>query len=76
MKMERESNLMGDHGIEFDNSSFIEYCDELGIRHAFSSPINPQQNGVVERKNGYLVKSLEQCSLVMLSSSITPQPRL
>ena len=40
-----------DHGREFDNSLFSNFCDMHGIKHEFSTPITPQKNGVVERKN-------------------------
>ncbi|CAL9011462.1 unnamed protein product, partial [Prunus brigantina] len=63
------SRMRSDHGTEFDNSSFIEYCDELGIRHEFSSPITPQQNGVVERKNRVLI----EMARVMLSGKSLPK---
>jgi len=43
--------IRSDHGTEFENSKFNEYCFSEGIKHDFSSPITPQQNGVVERKN-------------------------
>jgi len=43
-----------DHGREFENSRFEEYCHSYGIQREFSSPITPQQNGVVERKNRFL----------------------
>jgi len=42
--------LRSDHGTEFENSSFIDYCNEHGVDHNFSAPRTPQQNGVVERK--------------------------
>jgi transposase InsO family protein len=32
-----------------------EYLEEEGIKHEFSAPYTPQQNGVVERKNMTLV---------------------
>ena len=37
--------------VELKHESFTKYCNELGIRHNFSAPRTPQQNGVVERKN-------------------------
>ena len=43
--------LRSDHGIEFENSYFIDFCSEHGVEHNFSAPRTPQQNGVVERKN-------------------------
>jgi hypothetical protein len=32
-----------------------EYLEEEGIKHEFSAPYTPQQNGVVERKNMTLI---------------------
>ena len=37
--------LRSDHGTEFENSSFSDFCDEEGIAHEFSAPITPQQIG-------------------------------
>ena len=43
--------IRSDNGKEFDNTNIEEYCDEVGIKHEFSSTYTPQQNGVVERKS-------------------------
>jgi len=43
--------IRSDHGTEFENAKFNEFCSSEGIRHEFSSTITPQQNGVIERKN-------------------------
>jgi hypothetical protein len=43
--------IRSDHGREFKNSKFEEFCLLYGIKQEFSSPITPQQNGVRERKN-------------------------
>ena len=43
--------IRSDHGREFENIDFEDYCNEHGINHYFSAPRTPQQNGVVERKN-------------------------
>ncbi|XP_022868577.1 uncharacterized protein LOC111388134 [Olea europaea var. sylvestris] len=48
------SRVRSDHGKEFDNFNLENFCLEKGIKHEFSSPITPQQNGVVERKNRVL----------------------
>jgi hypothetical protein len=40
--------IHSDHGREFENARFEEFCHSYGIQHEFSSPITPQQNGVVE----------------------------
>ncbi|XP_048423736.1 uncharacterized protein LOC125469828 [Pyrus x bretschneideri] len=62
---DRVIKLRTDHGTEFENTSFSEFCDEKGIAHNFSAPITPQQNGVVERKNRVLL----DMSRVMLTSA-------
>ena len=54
-----------DHGGEFENHSFENFCNENGISHNFSSPGTPQQNVVVERKN----KSLQEIARTMLLES-------
>ena len=54
VKNEQNCNIVrikSDHGREFENSSFEEYCNLHGISHEFSSPITPKQNGVVKKKN-------------------------
>ena len=53
--------IRSDHGTEFENTKFNEYCVGEGIKHEFSSPITPQQNGVVERKNITLQESARVC---------------
>jgi transposase InsO family protein len=40
---------------EFKNSQIEGFLEEEGIKHEFSSPYTPQQNGVVERKNQTLL---------------------
>jgi hypothetical protein len=61
--------IRSDHGREFENSRFSEFCTAEGIGHEFSSPITPQQNGVVERKN----RTIQECARVMLHSKKLPQ---
>lgn len=38
-----------DNGKEFANEAFREFFDSKGIKHEFSNPYTPQQNGTVER---------------------------
>jgi transposase InsO family protein len=40
---------------EFKNLQVEEYLEEEGIKHEFSPPYMPQQNGVVESKNMMLI---------------------
>ncbi|GAA0166049.1 hypothetical protein LIER_21297 [Lithospermum erythrorhizon] len=55
-------------GKEFENSKFSEFCANEGITHEFSSPIIPQQNGVVERKN----HTIQEMAHVMLHAKNIP----
>lgn len=62
IQLQRENHcgvmrIRSDHGIEFENFKFNEFCSSEGIKHEFSSTITPQQNGIVERKNGILQES-------------------
>lgn len=53
-----------DHGREFENSLFTNFCDKTGIFHEFSAPKTPQQNGVAERKN----RTIQEMGRFMLNS--------
>jgi len=52
---------MFDHGGEFGNERFENFCNKHGIKHNFSAPRTPQQNGVVERKIVLWKNLLELC---------------
>jgi transposase InsO family protein len=51
----RIKKIRSDNGTEFKNSQIEGFVEEEGIKHEFSSPYTPQQNGVVERKNRTLL---------------------
>jgi transposase InsO family protein len=51
----RIKKIRSDNGMEFTNSQIEGFLEEEGIKHEFSSPYTPQQNGVVERKNRTLL---------------------
>ena len=51
----RIKKIRSDNGTEFKNSQIEGFLEEEGIKHEFSSPYTPQQNGVVERKNRTLM---------------------
>ena len=36
-----------DNGTEYTNSTFVDYCNGLGIRRELTAPYTPQQNGLV-----------------------------
>jgi transposase InsO family protein len=46
----RIKKVRSDNGTKFKNSQIEGFLEEEGIKHEFSSPYTPQQNGVVERK--------------------------
>jgi transposase InsO family protein len=54
--------------MEFKNSQIKGFLEEEGIKHEFSSPYTPQQNGVVERKN----RTLLDMATTMLDEYKTP----
>ena len=33
--------IRSDHGTEFENASFLQYCEEHGVSHNFSAPRSP-----------------------------------
>jgi hypothetical protein len=43
--------LRTDNGGEYTYKEFVSFCKSAGIRRELTIPHNPQQNGVVERKN-------------------------
>src|SRR5574338_561147 len=58
-------NIRSDHGGEFENEVFEQFCNKKGINHNFSFPRTPQQNGVVERKN----RTLQECARTLLNGT-------
>jgi len=62
-------SIKSDHGREFQNEKFDRFCSKLAIKHNFSEPRTPQQNGVVERKN----RSLEELARTMLNETGLPK---
>jgi transposase InsO family protein len=64
----RIKKIRSDNGMEFKNSQIEGFLEEEGIKHEFSSPYTPQQNGVVERKN----RTLLDMAKTMLDEYKTP----
>jgi transposase InsO family protein len=64
----RIKKIRSDNGMEFKNSQIEGFLEEEGIKHEFSSPYTPQQNGVVERKNRTLLDMVR----AMLDEYTTP----
>ncbi len=61
--------IRSDNGSEFKNLQVEEYLEEEGVKHEFSAPYTPQQNGVVERKN----RTLIDMARMMLGEFKTPE---
>ena len=51
--------LVSNNEKQFDNSSFRDFCLELGIKNHYSSPAHPQANGQVEVTNWTLLKIIK-----------------
>ncbi|GKC87778.1 pol polyprotein, partial [Tanacetum coccineum] len=56
--------VRSDRGGEY-GSPFSEICAKHGIRHEFTAPYSPQQNGIAKRKN----RTLKEMVNAMLISS-------
>ena len=50
--------IRSDNEKEFDNTNIEAYCNEVRIKHEVSATYTPQQNGVVERKNQTLARTM------------------
>jgi transposase InsO family protein len=48
--------IRSDNDTKFKNMQIEDFLDEEGIKHEFSAPCTPQQNGVAERKNRTLIE--------------------
>jgi transposase InsO family protein len=58
--------LRSNNGGEFTSKEFMDLCSKDGIKMQFSITRTPQQNGVVERKNG----TVQKMAQTMLMDSI------
>jgi transposase InsO family protein len=61
--------IRSDNGSKFKNLEVKECLEEEGIKHEFSAPYTPQQNGVVKRKN----RTLIDMARTMLGEYKTPE---
>ena len=60
--------LIYDNGRKFTSKEFMDYCSSHGIKKQFSIARTPQQNGVVERKNGIVQ---EMARTMIMDSKLT-----
>jgi hypothetical protein len=54
--------IRSDNGKEYTSSEFNLYCEEAGIDHQLTAPYTPEQNGVSERRNRYIMEMV-RCML-------------
>lgn len=45
-----------DNGKEYTSVEFDLFCEEAGIEHQLTAPYTPEQNGVSERRNKYVME--------------------
>jgi len=62
-------SIRSDHGGKFQNERFEHFCEKHDIKHNFSTPRTPQQNGFVETKN----RSVEELTKTMLNENSLPK---
>jgi transposase InsO family protein len=51
--------LRSDNGGEYTSKDFVSFCRDVGIKRELTTPYNPQQNGVAERKNRTIMEALK-----------------
>ena len=47
-----------DNGWEFTSNEFMDFCREVVIKRDLTTPYNPQQNEVAERKNRSIMEAV------------------
>ena len=62
------NTFWSDNVREFTSNEFKKLCKYLGIKKDLSTPYNPEQNGVVERKN----RTIMEAARVMLHDQDLP----
>jgi hypothetical protein len=51
--------LWSDNGGEYTSKEFVNFCKDVGIKRELTTPYNPQQNGVAERKNRTILEAVK-----------------
>jgi hypothetical protein len=49
--------LSSDNGGEYTSKEFLNFCKDVKIKRELTTPYNPQQNGVAERKNRTIMEA-------------------
>jgi transposase InsO family protein len=53
------NRIITDNGSQFISAAYQGYCEDLGIRICYASPVHPEINGQVERANAEILKGLK-----------------
>jgi hypothetical protein len=61
--------LRSDNGGEYTSKEFVSFCRDVGIKRELTTPYNPQQNGVAERKNRTMLERSRSSYVLMGRSS-------
>jgi hypothetical protein len=51
--------LRSNNGGEYTSKEFVSFCRDVGIKRELTTPYNPQQNGVSERKNRTMLEDVK-----------------
>jgi transposase InsO family protein len=51
--------LRSDNGGEYTSNEFRSFCRDVRIKRELTTPYNPQQNGVAERKNRTIMEAVK-----------------
>ena len=51
--------LRSDNGGEYTSKEFVNFCKDVWIKRKLTTPYNPQQNGVAERKNRTILEAVK-----------------
>jgi hypothetical protein len=51
--------LRSDNGGEYTSKEFVNFCRDVGIKKELTTPYNPQQNDVAERKNKTIMEAVK-----------------
>ena len=51
--------MRSDNGGDFTSNDFKSFCRGVGIKRELTTPYNPQQNGVAERKNRTIMEAVK-----------------
>jgi transposase InsO family protein len=51
--------LRSDNGGSYTSKEFVNFCRDIGIKREITTPYNPQQNGVAERKNRTIMEAVQ-----------------